>query len=98
MGEIGRAVRFGLGRRDGLAVALLVGGAYLLGYLFALGDLGRSASGTGVVVAADPLARALTRTGPTTFDAVALLDPGPVRLLVSPLNLLLGGRWARWWG
>lgn len=90
MRETGRAVRFALGRRDGRAVALFVGIAYLSAYLVALGDLGRSGPGTGVVVAADPLARALTRTGPTTFDAVALVDTGPVRILVSPLNLSLG--------
>jgi hypothetical protein len=91
MTETGRAVRFVLGRRDGQTVAAVVGTAYLLGYLFALGDLRPSGPGTGIVVAADPLVRALTRTGPTTFDAVALVDLGPTRLLVSPLNLLLGG-------
>ena len=85
-------VRLTLGRPDGAAVAATTGVAYLLAYLYALGDLiVRPGVGTGVVVARDPLATALRRVGPATFEAVALVDFHHVRLLFSPGNALVGG-------
>ncbi|WP_121821893.1 hypothetical protein [Halostella salina] len=85
-------VRLALGRRDGAAVAATTGLAYLLAYLYALGDLAvRPGLGTDLVVAREPLTTAFRRVGPATFEAVALVDVHVVRLLFSPGNVLVGG-------
>ncbi len=78
-------------RRDGrLAFA---GGtvAYLLAYALATGglSLGR-AVGFDVVVATDPLSKLLARTGPVSFEPVALVDLGLARVLLAPGDLVLG--------
>jgi hypothetical protein len=84
-------VRGALSRRDGAAAAVIAGTAYLLAYLFALGDLvPRAGVGTGLVVARDPVAAALRRVGPFSFEAVALVDLWHVRLLFSPGNVIVG--------
>jgi hypothetical protein len=82
-----------LSRRDGRAIVLGVGVAYLIGYLLAVGQLFVGLEGAhrlGVTVVSDPLARALEPTGPFAWEPVALVAAGPLELLVSPLNLLVG--------
>ncbi len=85
------AVALVFSRYDSLVVALAVTVGYLLAFLWLLGDLSiRPDVSAGLVLVEDPFARALERTGPVTFEAVAMVDTGVVRLLVSPLNVLLG--------
>ncbi|MFC4542432.1 hypothetical protein ACFO5R_10895 [Halosolutus amylolyticus] len=78
-------------RYDSLAIASVVAIGYLVAFLWAVGDLAfRPDVAATLVVVDDPLGRMVARTGPATFEAVALLDTGVVRLLVSPLNLAIG--------
>jgi hypothetical protein len=84
------AVRVALGRRGPRAVFALATAAYLLGYLVAVGHLGRGDGRWGLFVVSDPLSRALRPTGPLTYEPVALAELGPVSLLVSPPNDLIG--------
>lgn len=80
-----------MARRDARVVGLLVGVAYLLAYLFAVGDLVlRPGGGSSLFVVSDPFARALERTGPTSFERVALVEVWRARLLFSPVNALVG--------
>lgn len=84
-----RAVRR---QRGPLAVLLGVTVAYLLVFLWVLGDLTVSAeAGLSVFVADRPLARALRPApGAFLFQPVALVELGVVFWEVSPLNTLLG--------
>ncbi|MFC7115759.1 hypothetical protein ACFQH2_13500 [Natronoarchaeum sp. GCM10025703] len=86
------AMRAALTRPGPLLLAVAVGVAYLLGYLYAIGDLVvREGVGVGVAMpVADPLTHMLGRTGPVSFEAIAIVDLEPLRLLFSPLNTLLG--------
>lgn len=85
------AIGLVLGRDDSLAVALAVTVGYLVAFLWLLGDLSyRPDVSTGLLIVDDPLGRALERTGPATFEAVAMVDTGVLRLLLSPMNLLVG--------
>jgi len=81
-----------LRRRGPRAVLLGVTGAYLLVFLWVLGDLTVSAeAGLSVFVADRPLARALRPApGAFLFQPVALLELGVVFWEFSPLNTLLG--------
>lgn len=86
-----RALAAALGDRVSTGVLVATTLAYVLVYLFAVGDLGRSTAGvldTGsavaVSVSAAPLARAFGG------EAVALVTLGPVELLVSPATLAAG--------
>jgi hypothetical protein len=91
-GRTRRGVALALSRRDGLAAFVVTTLAYLLGYLLAVQDLTIAATGHDVVVVSDPLARAFEQTtGPFSYEAVALVEAGVVTVLVSPLNLLIGG-------
>jgi len=77
-------------RRDvGLVFGLVTLG-YLLTYLVAVGDLAPGRGEVGVTVVADPLSRALERTGVTTFEPVVLVDLGAVRYLFAPGTALVG--------
>jgi hypothetical protein len=84
---IGLAIR----RRDSLAVLLTVTAAYLLTYLWTAGNLSfRPDVEPGLLVVSDPLGRVFLRTGPASFETIAVLDTGILRLLVSPLNIAIG--------
>lgn len=90
-GDTVGAVRLAGRRRDARAVAVLVAAAYLLAYLWATGDLSyRPEVAPGLLVVADPLGRMTARTGPASFDAVAVVDTGLFRLLFSPVNVAIG--------
>ncbi|WP_290810250.1 hypothetical protein [Halovivax sp.] len=78
-------------RHDSLAIAAVVTVGYLAAFLWAVGDLAfRPDVAANVIVVDDPTARMFDRTGPASFEAVALLDTGVVRVLVSPVNVALG--------
>ena len=86
-----RAVALVARRRDSLAVAVTVGLGYLLGYLWAARDLSvRTDVPPGLLVVPGPLGLVLRRTGPGSFEAIAILDTGLLRLLVSPVNIAIG--------
>jgi len=90
--ETGAATRLVIRRYDSVAVAGVVSVGYLLTFLWAVGDLSiRADMPAGVLIVDEPLGRVLDRTGPATFEAIAIVDTGVVRLLFSPGNLLLGG-------
>lgn len=78
-------------RRDSLAVATVVVIGYLVAFLWAVGDLAvRPDVAAGMIVVDDPLGRLFDRTGPASFETVAMVDTGVVRILVSPVNVALG--------
>ena len=78
-------------RTDSFGVAAAITVAYLVTFLWAVGDLSFRPDATATLMLVDdPLARAVERTGPASFEAVALLDTGVVRLLVSPVNVGIG--------
>jgi hypothetical protein len=78
-------------RRDSLAVLLTVIVTYLLTYLWTAGDLSfRPDVEPGLLVVSEPLGRVFLRTGPASFEAIAVLDTGVLRLLVSPMNIVIG--------
>jgi hypothetical protein len=84
---IGLAIR----RRDSIAVLLTVIVTYLLTYLWTAGDLSfRPDVEPGLLVVSEPLGRVFLRTGPASFEAIAVLDTGVLRLLVSPMNIVIG--------
>jgi hypothetical protein len=89
-------VRAGVAARAATRVrgarAVLVGTAvvYLGLYLLALGHLRPGVGSFDLLVVADPLSRAVRPLGFLSFEPVARVDLGVVRLLVSPVNLLLG--------
>lgn len=79
-----------LRRRDSLLVVVGVTAIYLLGYLWAIGDLAPGFGGYGLVLAADPLGSLLrTTTGFLSFAPVALVRVGPLTYQAS-LNTLVG--------
>lgn len=83
--------RFALGRRDGAAVAALGGLGYLAGFLWATNSLNlRAGTGVSLTVVDDPLARTFDRRGPTSFEAVAVVDAWFGTLLIAPVDLALG--------
>ena len=78
-------------RFDSLAIAVVVSTVYLATFLWAIGDIAfRPDVAATLIVVDDPVARMFDRTGPASFEAVALLDTGVVRILVSPFNVALG--------
>ncbi|MFA9418424.1 hypothetical protein [Natrinema sp. HArc-T2] len=78
-------------RRDSLAVAIFVGIGYLTAFLWAIGDLAmRPSAAPNLIVVDDPLIRMFQRIGPASFEAVALLDTGVIRFLVSPIDITIG--------
>lgn len=78
-------------RYDSLAVATVVAIGYLVAFFWAIGDLAvRPDVAADLVVVDDPLGRTFDRTGPASFEAVAMVDTGVVRILVSPVNTAIG--------
>lgn len=78
-------------RHDSLAIAAVVTIGYLVTFLWIIGDLAfRPDVSMTLVVVDEPLARMLERTGPATYEAIALIDTGVVRLLFSPINVTIG--------
>lgn len=73
------------------ALLLAVTVVYLALYLFAIGHLRPGPGGVDLFVVADPLSRAFQQVGPLSVEGVAVLTVGPATLLVSPLNVLVGG-------
>jgi len=91
LGDVGGVVRLAVGRRDSATVVAVVTVGYLLAYLWATGDLSlRTEVAPGVLVIDDPLGRLFARTGPASFGAIATVDTGVVRLLLSPVNVAIG--------
>lgn len=87
-----RALAFAAGRRDGQLAFVASTLAYLLIYLVATSDLAiRGGLGFDVIVARDPVSKLLARTGPVSFEPIALVDVYVARLLVAPGDLLIGG-------
>jgi hypothetical protein len=88
----GVASRGALRRRDAAAVFGVVTLVYLLGFLYALGDLSvRPGIGTGLIVVEDPLSRAFEPgPGPFAYEGIAIVDLAIARYLFSPVNLLIG--------
>jgi len=86
----GVAVRGALSRRDGRVTAVVAAGAYFVVYLVGMGHLGTGPWGFDISVVADPLARMFEPTSPFQWEPIGLVVVGPIELLVSPLNLLLG--------
>ena len=76
-------------RTDARLVFGLATAGYLLVYLVTVGDLSLSGRGGLEALVVSDLSRALVSTGFFRFDAVAAVEAGPVRYLVSPLNLLV---------
>ena len=78
-------------RQDSRAVMGAVTLGYLLAFLWVIGDLTvRPGVGTSILVVEEPLSRMLERTGPASFEAIALVDLWAIRALISPLNVGLG--------
>ena len=78
-------------RHDSLAIAAAIAIGYLAAFLWAIGDIAfRPDVAVNLVLVDDPLTRMFDRTGPASFEAVALLDTGVVRVLVSPVNVTVG--------
>jgi len=91
IGETIAATTLVVRRRDSLAVVIFVGTGYLAAFLWAIGDFAmRPSAAPSLIVVDDPLVRMFQRTGPASFEAVALLDTGVVRLLVSPIDVTIG--------
>lgn len=85
------AIALVLRRKDSLVVATVVTISYLVAFLWVVGDLAlRPDVAATIVVVDDPSARLFERTGPASFEAIALLDTGVIRLLVSPINAAIG--------
>lgn len=78
--------------KERTAAHILAGvtGLYLLLYLVAIGDLTYTPSAGTTIRVAETLT-VFAATGPFTFEAVAVVEAGIVTLLISPLNLLIGG-------
>lgn len=85
------AVRGTVVRRDARAVLASVSTLYLGLYLYVLGHL-RFTGGGGFdyVAVADPLSRLFQPTGTLAFEPVVGVVVGPLELLVSPLNVVIG--------
>lgn len=74
------------------ALALVLGGAYVLAYLLAVGDVDlASTAGWGGRAVAPTLERITAMRQPFRFEAVALLELGRVVVLLSPGNLVIAG-------
>lgn len=78
-------------RLDTATITVVATLGYLAAFLWAARDLTyRPDVEAGLVVVHDPSTAMMRRTGPASFDAIAILDTGVVRLLVSPLNIAIG--------
>lgn len=73
-------------------VIVLTGVAYLFVYLAVIGNLSiQSGVGRGVILVEDPLSR-MFEPGPGrfTYEPIAVVDIGSVRLLFSPIDTVVG--------
>ncbi len=78
-------------RRDSLAIAASITLGYLAAFLWAGQDLSlRTDVPPALVVVNDPRGLLFQRTGPASFEAIALLDTGVLRVLISPGNIAIG--------
>lgn len=84
------ALRGALSRRDGKAVFAVAALGYLVVYLWGLNHLVPNTGETTLFVVDEPLARATQRVAPYQYEPIALVAAGPVRLLFSPVNTVLG--------
>ncbi len=90
-GRTQAAIRLAASRRDSFGVFAGVTVGYLLIYLWAIQHLRiRRDVEAGIVWAAEPTTAMMRRTGPASWDTVALIDTGVVRLLFSPINTGIG--------
>ncbi len=91
LAETATVCRFALSRRDGRLVATLTGLGYLLAYLW-MADLLtiRPGADVGWLLVDEPLARALERRGPFSFEAIALVEFGYGTLLLAPIDVIIG--------
>lgn len=69
-------------------MAIGIAAVYLVLFLVALRDLGPGGDGWQALTV--EWTRMFDRTGPVTFEPVALLSAPGITLLVSPLNILIG--------
>ena len=76
---------------DNLGVFVVASAAYLAAYLFIIGDLSYVAGGSGFAVEFGSLSNAFRRVSTFYFEPVASVAAGPIFLLVSVGNLLIGG-------
>jgi len=76
---------------DNLGFFVVASVAYLAAYLFIIGDLSYVAGGSGFAVEFGSLSNAFRRVSTFYFEPVASVSAGPVFLLVSVGNLLIGG-------
>lgn len=85
------ALKAAASRWDSRLVFIGVGTAYLLLYLFTVGDLSVVSGGaSGLTIrTADDLSRAFVSLGFFRFDAIAVVAYGPLTYLFSPLNALV---------
>lgn len=78
-------------RRDSAVIAATIAIGYLGAFLWAGQDLVlRTDASPSVVVVRNPLELVFQRTGPASFEAIAIVDTGVVRLLFSPGNVAIG--------
>lgn len=85
------AIRGALGRRDGLTVFLGITGLYLLTYLWGLRQLTVSGrGGLDLFLVEAPLATMVSQQSMFVFQPVARVVAGPLLVLLSPVNVLLG--------
>ena len=76
---------------NNLGVFVLASAVYLLAYLFIIGDLWYSAGGSGFAFEFGSLSNIFRRRSTFYFEAIASASVGPVVMLISVGNLLLGG-------
>lgn len=78
--------------RRGAALFALTTVTYLLVYLVAVRDLGRTIGSwtVDVIVVSEPLSRMVQQIGPYQFEPIASIILGPVTYLFSPLNVAIG--------
>lgn len=91
VGEWRARLRAVLGDRIALALGGLLGVAYLVVYLWVIGDLALHGRGGWMLrTVADPWGTLWSVRGPFYFEAIMVAEIGPATWLVSPLNLALG--------
>ena len=81
------AIRLAFSRPGSVAVFAVATAGYLVGYLYATGDLATTGAGWSVTTVPEPLTRTFEPgPGPFRYEPIALVDLGTFRLLFSPLN------------
>lgn len=91
LGQTRAAVALTLERKDSVLVTVGTAIAYLLLYLVATQALVAGRGGFGLIIAANPWDLLFRSNGVLSFEPIALLDLGVLRLLVSPPEILLAG-------